>query len=66
MFKIQYEYGTRARMITYVLRFSENDTKTPKVGDWVAAVYDDKWYVGKVMELDSDDNEAFVSFMEAS
>ena len=66
MILIQYKYGTPAIMIIYVFRFSENDTKTPKVGDCVAAVYDDKWYVGKVMELDSDDDEAFVSFMESS
>lgn len=39
---------------------------TPKLGDWLAAVYDEQWYVGKVLEVDNGDSEAFVSFMEAS
>lgn len=30
----------------------------PVVGDWVAAAYDDKWYVGKVLAVDLADNDA--------
>ena len=39
---------------------------TPTIGDWVAAVYDKKWYVGKVLEVDSADGDAYIWFMEAS
>ena len=45
----------------------------PVVGDWVAAayddkwyVYDDKWYVGKVLAVDLADNDAHISFMQDS
>ena len=32
--------------------FSEEVEVVPVVGDWVAAAYDDKWYVGKVLAVD--------------
>ena len=38
----------------------------PVVGDWVAAVYDDKWYVGKVLAVDLAENDAHISFMHDS
>ena len=38
----------------------------PVVGDWVAAVYDDKWYVGKVLAVDLTENDANISFMHDS
>ena len=33
-------------------------------GDWVAAVYERNWYVGKVQMVDSDANDAQISFMQ--
>lgn len=36
------------------------------VEDWVAAAYDDKWYVGKVLAVDLADNNAHISFMQDS
>lgn len=33
-------------------------------GDWIAAVYDNNWYVGKVMTVDSKSRDAKVSFIE--
>lgn len=36
------------------------------VGDWVAAVYDDKWYVAKVLAVDLAENDAHISFMHNS
>ena len=33
-------------------------------GDWIAAVYENNWYVGKVMTVDSKSRDAKVSFME--
>ena len=37
----------------------------PEVNDYVAAVYsgDGKWYIGMVIEVDEDDEEANISFM---
>ena len=34
-----------------------------KVGDWVAALYDEQCYIGKVVQTDGDDDEVEVSFM---
>lgn len=31
--------------------------------DWVAAVYDESWYIGQVDEIDNADDEVLVSFM---
>ena len=38
----------------------------PEAGDWVAAAYDDKWYVGKVLAVDLAENNAHISFMQDS
>ena len=35
----------------------------PLTGDWVAAVYNDKWYVGKVLEVDLVEKDVQISFM---
>lgn len=35
-----------------------------QVGDYVGAVYDDNWYVGKIETIDENDGEVEVSFME--
>jgi hypothetical protein len=32
--------------------------------DFVAAVYDGKWYLGKVITIDDEENEAKFNFME--
>ncbi|KXJ26080.1 hypothetical protein AC249_AIPGENE6483 [Exaiptasia diaphana] len=31
-------------------------------GDWVAAVYEKKWYIGQVKDVDEDDQDAKISF----
>ena len=36
---------------------------TPDIGAFIAATYNDKWYVGKVMAIDDSDGELHVSFM---
>lgn len=41
----------------------EEEGIVPVAGDWVAAVYDDKWYVGKVLEVDLVEKDAQISFM---
>ena len=46
--------------------FPEGEEVVPVVGDWVAAAYDDKWYVGKVLAVDLADNDAHISFMQDS
>jgi len=32
------------------------------VGDWVAAEYNQKWYVGQVLKVDDHDEYAYVTF----
>ena len=44
----------------------DEEEVVPLAGDWVAAAYDDKWYVGKVLAVDLADNEAHISFMQDS
>ena len=34
------------------------------VEKYVAAKYDDNWYVGKILEIDIDDGETLISFMD--
>ena len=34
------------------------------VEDFVAAKYDDRWYVGKILEINSDNGDALISFMD--
>ncbi|KAH3731231.1 hypothetical protein DPMN_142540 [Dreissena polymorpha] len=36
----------------------------PKKGDFVAAVYEGVWYVGKVLKVDESDGDAKISFMK--
>ena len=45
---------------------SESDEVEPSTDDWVAADYDGKWYVGKVLKVDLQDREAYIAFMQAS
>ena len=33
-------------------------------GDWVSAVYEAQWYIGKVIEVDNEECDALISFME--
>ena len=37
-----------------------------KCGDWVAAVYERQWYIGKVLEVDEDDKDAMISFLKTT
>ena len=42
------------------VKFSANDTK---VMSYTACVYDEKWWVGLVEEVDKDNNDIYVNFM---
>ncbi|KAK3107744.1 hypothetical protein FSP39_021287 [Pinctada imbricata] len=44
----------------------ETDEKNPEIGDFVAACYESKWYIGKVLEYDSREKETKINFMEKS
>ena len=35
----------------------------PEKGNFVAAKYDRSWYIGKVLEVDGEDEDALISFM---
>ena len=50
----------------HLLKEFSDTTVTPVVGDWVAAVYDNKWYVGKVVEADPLDSDALITFMQST
>ena len=36
------------------------------IGQFIAAVFDSKWYVGMIEDIDNDNNDAFVNFMHPS
>ena len=44
------------------VKFSANDIK---VMSYIACVYDEKWWVGLVEEVDKDNNDIYVNFMQA-
>lgn len=44
----------------------ESDEVKPSTDDWVAADYDGKWYIGKVLKVDLQDRDAYITFMQAS
>jgi hypothetical protein len=35
-------------------------------GDWIAGLYNSRWYIGRVVEQDNEDGELLVDFMEKS
>ena len=43
-----------------------DDTETYDIGDYIIAIYENKWYVGKIVNTDLEDENGFmyVSFME--
>jgi hypothetical protein len=43
-----------------------DDTETCDIGDYIIAIYENKWYVGKFVNTDLEDENGFmyVSFME--
>lgn len=41
----------------------ENHTAKYAIHSFVAAIYNDEWYIGKVLEYGSEDNEYNISFM---
>ena len=41
------------------------ETDPYHVGSYIAAEYNRKWFIGKILEFDSDDMEYSISFMEA-
>jgi len=43
---------------------TESETFDVAVGSFVAATYDKKVYIGKVLQVDEDDNEVEITFME--
>lgn len=48
------------------MHFFLEDVVKPSAGDWVAAVYNGKWYLGKVLQDDLQDGDAYITFMQAS
>ena len=38
----------------------------PNTGDYVAAIYQNKWFIGVIKEVDTDDADYNISFMKAS
>ena len=50
---------------THTRRVPLGPLSTPvlKDGKFIAAVYDDRWYIGIVEKLDSDNGDIFVKFM---
>ena len=43
---------------------ASNEAVTYEVGQFVSAVYDHKWYIGKISEVDETESEVEISFME--
>ena len=37
----------------------------PQVNEYVAAVYEGKWYIGKVVDIDENEREVEIDFMES-
>ena len=50
----------------HLLKECSNTVVKPVAEDWVAAVYDRKWYVGKVLEADPIDNDAFITMQSTT
>lgn len=50
--------------LTYLYLISESDEVKPSTDDWVAADYDGKWYIGKVLKVDLQDRDAYITFMQ--
>jgi hypothetical protein len=44
----------------------DNDVRNVAVNDWVAAIYNNDWFMGKVTEIDETDREVLVDFLENS
>ena len=36
------------------------------VGEWIASKYERNWFIGRIEEVDENDGEAYVNFMERS
>ena len=50
----------------HLLKECSNTAVKPVAEDWVAAVYDRKWYVGKVLEADPIDNDALITMQSTT
>lgn len=35
-----------------------------KVGNYVAGCYDKDWFIGKILEIDEEDDELFITFLQ--
>ena len=33
---------------------------------WVAGLYEDSWYIGKILDIDNDDSDIYLTFIENS
>jgi hypothetical protein len=44
----------------------ERNKVNAEENDWITVVYSGKWYVGQVMEIDNEDGEYFVDFLETT
>ena len=45
---------------------ANNDTEKPKMNAFVAAIYDNEWYIGQITKVNNDDQEAQINFMTKS
>lgn len=45
---------------------TEDESQSLTVDSWVAAIYNDNWYIGQILELDETDGEIHVNFLESS
>lgn len=45
---------------------SDQVANDPNINDFVAAMYNEKWYLGKIMDIDPTDKEIYISFMNTS
>jgi hypothetical protein len=43
-----------------------NDSEENTVGEYVATCYDNDWFVGKILEVDKDDDELLITFLRPS
>lgn len=41
---------------------SEDQQATLQEGDWVVGIYNADWYIGKVIEIDNEDDEVHIDF----
>jgi hypothetical protein len=59
MYKIFHLFAKKCAYFSLIASFSSEF----KVGDFVAVVYDAKWFIGKIEEIDREENDCEVNFL---